>query len=74
MGKDQHVVPADQGGWNVLGAGNSRATLHTDTKAEATAAARQIARNQKSELIIHNQNGQISGKDSHGHDPRKIKG
>lgn len=74
MGKDQHVVPAPNGGWNVEGAGNQRATRHTDTKAEATRIARDIARNQQSELVIHNRDGQISGKDSHGRDPRDIKG
>ena len=29
MGKNQHVVPAKNGGWNVKGAGNSRATVLT---------------------------------------------
>ncbi len=40
MGKNQHVVPNSDGGWDVKGAGNSRATRHTDTKAEATKIAR----------------------------------
>lgn len=53
MGKNQHVVPAKNGGWNVKGAGNSRATVHTTTKSEAKNIARQISRNQGSELIIH---------------------
>ena len=26
MGKNQHVVPSKSGGWNVKGAGNSKAT------------------------------------------------
>ena len=53
MGKNQHVVPAKNGGWNVKGAGNSRATVHTPPKSEANNIARQISRNQGSELIIH---------------------
>lgn len=40
MGKNQHVVPDSNGGWNVKGAGNTKATVHTDTKAEATKIAR----------------------------------
>ena len=35
MGKNQHVVPNSNGGWNVKGAGNSKATAHTNTKSEA---------------------------------------
>lgn len=51
MGKNQHVVPCKTGGWNVKGAGNSKATKHTNTQAEAY--ARTISINQKSELIVH---------------------
>ena len=69
MGKNQHVVPAKNGGWNVKGAGNSRATVHTTTKSEATNIARQISRNQGSELIIHGTDGKIQSRDSHGKDP-----
>lgn len=53
MGKNQHVVPDKNGGWNVKGAGNIRVTRHTDTKAEATEIARRISQNQSSELFIH---------------------
>lgn len=74
MRKDQHVVPANNDGWNVIGAGNQKASHHTDTKAEAIDIARQIAQNQHSELVIHNKNGQISGKDSHGNDSFPPKG
>lgn len=74
MGKNQHVVPAKNGGWNVKGAGNSRATVHTSTKSEATNIARQISRNQGSELIIHGKDGRIKSRDSHGKDPFPPKG
>ena len=43
MGKNQHVTPHPDGGWQVKGAGNSRATIRTETQAEAIAAAREIA-------------------------------
>ncbi|HID31260.1 MAG TPA: DUF2188 domain-containing protein, partial [Desulfobacterales bacterium] len=40
-----------------------------DTKREAVNRAREISRNQRTELIIHNRNGKISSCDSHGNDP-----
>ncbi len=70
---NQHVVPRGNG-WAVKGEGNSRATAITNTKQEAIDRAREISRNQGTELVIHNRNGQISQKDSHGHDPFPPKG
>lgn len=69
MGINQHVTPHPDGGWQVKGEGNTRATLRTDTQREAIEVARKISQRQGSELIIHRQNGQIREKDSHGHDP-----
>lgn len=69
MGRDQHVTPHPDGGWQVKGAGSSRATVRTETQAEAIDIARDIARNQGTELVIHRPNGQIRDKDSHGADP-----
>ena len=68
MGKNQHVTPHPNGGWQVKGAGNSRATVRTVTQKEAIGIAREISRNQGSELVIHRSNGQIREKDSHGRD------
>lgn len=69
MRKNQHVTPHPDGGWQVKGAGNSKATIRTETQAEAIAIAREIARNQESELFIHGMNGQIRERDSYGNDP-----
>ena len=69
MGKDQHVTPHPDGGWQVKGAGNSRATVRTTTQKAAIDIARSISRNQGSELVIHRPNGQIRDKASHGRDP-----
>ncbi len=69
MGKNQHVTPHPDGGWQVKGVGNFRATARTSTQADAIKIARDIARNQGSELVIHRPNGQIRDKDSHGNDP-----
>ncbi|MEH3036068.1 MAG: DUF2188 domain-containing protein [Sphingomonas adhaesiva] len=67
-GKNQHVVP-HAGGWAVRGAGNGRATSVHDTQRDAIDAARGIAQNQHSELLIHGRNGQIRDRDSYGSDP-----
>lgn len=69
MGKNQHVTRHSGGGWQVKGAGNKRATARTTTQAEAIAIARDIAKNQHSELVIHGTNGKIRAKDSYGNDP-----
>ena len=74
MGKNQHVTPHPDGGWQVKGAGNSRATARTTTQSDAIKIARPIAQNQGSELVIHRPNGQIRDKDSHGRDPFPPKG
>ena len=70
---NQHVVPHGNG-WAVKGEGNSRATAITNTKREAIDRAREISQNQGTELVIHNRNGQIGQKDSHGRDPYPPRG
>lgn len=68
MGKNQHVVRREDG-WAVRGEGNSRDTSHHRTQGQAIDAARDIARNQRSEVVIHRPSGQIRDKDSYGNDP-----
>lgn len=65
---NQHVVKRDDG-WGVRGEGNQRDTSHHPTQADAIDAARGIARNQRSEVIIHGRDGRIRERDSHGNDP-----
>ena len=69
MGKNQHVTPHPDGGWQVIGEGNERATARTSTQKEAIDIAREISRNQGSELVIHRPDGRIREKGSHGNDP-----
>lgn len=71
--KNQHVVPHGDD-WAVKGAGNERATSLHNTQKEAIDAARGIARNQESELVIHRKDGRIRDKDSYGNDPFPPKG
>ena len=68
MGKNQWVSPRDNG-WAVHGEGNQKDTKLFDTQKDAAAYARNIAINQKSEVIIQGRNGQIRSKDSYGNDP-----
>ena len=72
-GKNQHVVPHN-GDWAVKGAGNEKATKVVETQKEAIQIAREISKNQGSELLIHGKNGQIRDKDSHGSDSYPPKG
>lgn len=74
MAKNQHVVPHPSGGWQVKGAGNSRATVKTSTQQAAIKIARDIAIKQKAEVVIHRMNGQIRDKNSYGNDPFPPKG
>lgn len=66
--KNQHVVPHD-GAWAVRGENNSKVTRIVPTQSEAIDIARQIAMNQRSEVVIHGRNGAIRDRDSYGNDP-----
>ncbi|WP_131782365.1 DUF2188 domain-containing protein [Legionella gresilensis] len=63
-----HVVPSKDGGWLVKRSSSKRAFRRFATKSEAVKAAREISRNQNTELFIHDKDGKIELKDSHGHD------
>lgn len=69
MGKNQHVTPHPQGGWQVKGEGNQRATIRVPTQKEGISFAREIAQRQKSEVVIHRPDGRIRDKNSYGNDP-----
>jgi uncharacterized protein YdaT len=68
MGKNQHVVKREDG-WAVRGEGNTRDTSHHSTQDDATDRARDIARNERSEVVIHRPDGRIRDRDSFGNDP-----
>lgn len=71
--KNQHVVP-HKDGWAIKGEGNQKATSVHTTQQQAIDAARSIAQNKQSELLVHGRNGQIRERDSFGHDPFPPKG
>ncbi|AMQ06779.1 DUF2188 domain-containing protein [Sporosarcina psychrophila] len=68
MSNNQHVTKHEDG-WQVKGAGNSKATRVVDTQKEAIEIARGIAINKESEVVIHGRDGKIRDKDSYGNDP-----
>lgn len=70
---NQHVVPHGNQ-WAVKGAGNNKNTHITQTQSEAINLAKSIAQNQKSELFIHNRQGQIRERNTYGNDPNPPKG
>lgn len=72
-GKNQWVTKREEG-WAVRGEGNSRDTSHHSTQQQAIDAAREIAKNQGSELFIQNRHGQIRERNSYGDDPFPPKG
>jgi uncharacterized protein YdaT len=65
---NQHVVKREEG-WAVKKEGADRDTSHHDTQKEAIDAATEIAKNQKSEVVIHGEDGKIRDKNSYGNDP-----
>lgn len=74
MAKKSVMVGPKDGQWQVKTAGASRAAAVVSTQAEAIERGREIAKNNRSELIIQGRNGQIRAKDSEGNDPRRSKG
>lgn len=72
--KSHHVVPAPNGGWKVQRGGARKASKQFDTQRQAIDAGRLISQNQKTELFVHGKNGRIRIRDSHGNDPKRIKG
>jgi len=68
------VEPRTDGRWAVQTDGASRADSLHGSKGDAVKRGRQLAGNKHTELVIKNASGRVSGKDSHGNDPRRIKG
>jgi hypothetical protein len=66
--RNQHVVPHPEG-WAVKPEGGKRPSSVHDTQQEAIDRAREVARNQESELFIHRPDGRIRERDSYGNDP-----
>ena len=68
------VEPRANGRWAVQTDGTERAYRVKDRKSEAVRIARSVAKNKGAELVVKNERGRIEAKDSHGRDPRRIRG
>jgi hypothetical protein len=71
---DVHVVPGGNGGWHVRIEGTARPRSIHNTQADAARAGRDIARKNKSELLIHGRDGKIRERSTFGQDPRQTRG
>lgn len=68
----RHVVPNENGGWDVRAPDSQRASAHTDTQADAINRARDIVGNAGGgEVVIHGRDGRIRDSDTiaPGNDP-----
>ncbi|RVT47674.1 DUF2188 domain-containing protein [Rubrivivax albus] len=66
--KDIHVVPHN-GGWATRKEGAERVGRTADTQREAFELARNQAKREQVEVVIHRPNGQIRNSNSYGNDP-----
>lgn len=63
-----HVVPRGDG-WAVRREGAGRVSSTHVTQTDATKQARNVARHEEGEVIIHRPDGRIRDRDSYGSDP-----
>jgi hypothetical protein len=68
------VEPRPDGRWAVQTDRTTRADSLHDRKSDAVARGRELAKNKQTELVVKDAAGKIAAKDSHGPDPRRIKG
>jgi uncharacterized protein YdaT len=70
--RDIHVVPHDSG-WATKREGACRAGAVVNTQREAIERARDQAKREKVEVVIHRPDGRIRDSDSYGRDPNPPK-
>ena len=62
---DRHVVPAREGGWDVVAPGSQRASSHHNMQQAAIDRAREIIRNEGGgEIVIHDRRGLVRDSDT----------
>ena len=68
----RHVLPNDNGGWDVKAPGGQRASAHADTQRAAQDRARDLVRNTGGgEVVTHGRDGRVRDSDTiaPGNDP-----
>jgi hypothetical protein len=74
--RDEHRAHKDAHHWRrawIVRTGKERSSIFP-TQRNAVAFGRFLAKRRKAELVIHSSTGTIRAKDSHGHDPRRVRG
>jgi len=70
-----HVVSNPEGGWLVKKEKNKNPSARADTKHEAVAKAKELAKKTKlGQVIVHKKDGKIQTEYTYGEDPVKTKG
>jgi hypothetical protein len=67
-----HVVPHGDR-WAVKRSGASRASVVLDTKAEAIARGKEMAKRVRCEFVVHAGGGRVSNPNSYGGDSRRVR-
>ncbi|MFW6247023.1 MAG: DUF2188 domain-containing protein [bacterium] len=73
MGKNVHIVPNGKK-WAVKTENSKRSYRVTETQKESIQIGKQLAKRNKSEMIVQGKNGQIREKNSYGNDDFPPKG
>jgi uncharacterized protein YdaT len=71
--RDIHVVPHKEGGWATKKEGAERVGHRERTQADAIEKAREQAKREHVEVVIHRPDGKIRDSDSYGPDPHPPK-
>lgn len=71
--KSQHAVP-HQDGWAVKREGKPKVTKVHDTQKDAISHAKEIAKNQESQIKIYSRDGKIRDEHTYGKGPYPPKG
>ena len=70
-----HVVPGDDGGWDVKKEGGQRASGHFQKKTDAVGRGKELAKKQgPSQIMIHKQDGTFQSEYTYVNDPYPPKG
>lgn len=67
--KTVHVMPHKNGKWHVKKGGGTRASKIATTRKDAVKIARQMAKRDKAELVIHKPDGKLRSSESYGNNP-----
>ena len=74
MGKNQHVVGCEAGGWAVKEEGAASPFAVFKTQSDAWEKAKSIARKERSEALLHGKDGVIRARSTYSHNPPRAKG